>query len=154
MASRGRVGNKNRIQGQQFEMIAVSQARANGFLAIKMPLGAKRVPSQVGSKLIQVKTYFDYIFIKDGKSIFVDFKSFDNDHIPYSYLTQHQVDVLSDIDKTTVRAGYICYLRPLQEAFFFSGTLLAKLETRTSLKAKDGLLLGRYDNIDFNKLLL
>lgn len=136
--------------------MAILQARSQGFLAVPMPLGCRRIPGPGGGKLIQIKTYFDFILIKDPKCLFIDFKSFDNHHIIFSYLTEHQVDVLSDIEEkgpSVTRAGYVVHLRSLQQVYFFSGLLLTKLERRQAIEAKDGLCLGPYDKIDFNKLL-
>jgi hypothetical protein len=151
--SRGKVGNKNRIEGNFFEHVFVSQARSNGFLVIKMPLGCRRIKAGAGMKLIQVKTPFDYILVKDGKSLFVDCKSFDNDHMVYSYLTEHQIETLSAIEEKKACAGYVVHLRLTKEVYFFNGTILSKLERHKSLAKEEGLLLGTFESFDVGKLL-
>lgn len=145
------IGNKKaKHNGDLFEVQLARQARAHGWKYIKIPMGAKMVGP---NKIIRVRTPFDFVFVKKGKAIFADAKSFNKKTITYSDLTHHQVQELMDMEDQDHKAGYIVHFRPAKQIVFFPASMLIALKSRTSYDHTEGFLMGNLDLINFDCLL-
>lgn len=143
----------NRSQGALFEQMLQWKANIQNVMFIKIPDGCKRVPSASKiPRLIPVTTPFDFIFIYEGKSIFLDAKTFDKTSITYSMLTNHQVITLNKIRHYGAQAGYIVFHRDIDEIRFYDAEKLYRLRPRESLTIGDGIKIGTSES--FNLTLL
>lgn len=149
MRNGSHTGPKNQKIGKGFEHIFEITARLNGILPLNMPLAARRIGLK---RLIQVKSPFDYVIMKNGRSAFIDCKTFNSVNITYSQLTTHQVEILARIQETNQVAGYVCWMRRSNMVYFIPGKTLAMLNPGQSLDLKNEKCLGSIEKMDLNAL--
>ena len=117
-----------------------------------MPLGAKRA----GKRLIQIKTPFDFILLKqgdpEGTSIFIDCKSFNKNMISYSELTEHQVCSLSTIQRYGFSAGYLIWFRQENAVCFAKASDLRRIEPGKSMHGREMIYLGSIQEFYLGRL--
>lgn len=106
---------------------------------IKIPSGCRWVS---GVKAVPVKTPFDFVLIKGGKSIFCDAKTTLDKTWSYSSNDPKQVHWLSECAKGGCRAGYIVNFRSISKIIFFSVEKLSGLRPRESLSPEQGINLS------------
>lgn len=144
-------GKKAQAFGKGFEQAVSDQGNREGFLVIKWPDGCRRVAGFL--KLIPVKTPFDFTLISSGKAIFFDAKTFDKNTISRGDLVEHQINVLSEIEKRGFVSGYLVYFRKPNKVVFFEGHKLMLLaQTGSSLKWEDGFQIGTITDFELKKL--
>lgn len=112
-------GAEAKRHGDAFER-AFSHSCRNMALS-RMPDGCRVVGK---NRLIRVKTSFDWILTKDGRSAFIDTKTTALDHLPASALTEHQVEALALHEHYGAIAGYVIELRPKKSVYFVPAFLL------------------------------
>jgi len=148
-------GAKAKAQGAAFENLFAMACRLSGLRVVRLPMGARPVPSRFGPpKLVPVRTPFDYIISKPASRIaFIDAKSISGDRLVYSFLTPHQVDVLFDLESDGHKAGYVVHFKSTDQVVFYSAGLLKALQRRESYKPEDGVLLGNVYRLDVRGFL-
>lgn len=135
-------------RGEQFERFFESRARMQKIVCIRIPDGCKQLGP---TKIMRVRTPFDYILGYEGRVCFCDLKSFDSDRITKSQLVDHQVECLKKLEPHAL-AGYFCFFRKTEKFVFFNVSKLEGLEAFGSLKEADGVLLGNLLQNDFTKV--
>ena len=142
-------GRVNKKKGEIFERILHLQAYKNHWVVVPIPSGCKQISA---TKIIRVKTPFDFFFVKKGKAAFIDAKLTKSKSFSFADLTQHQVLVLKKIEDENFKAGYIINFETLNKTAFFSGNLLYKLNRNSSLKPEDGVIIGDNSNINIDTI--
>jgi len=147
-------GPRNRVKGLTFEKTVEWACRRQSIKFIRMPMGARPVRGRGGRpQLIAIKTFLDYILIKDGKSIFLDCKSFEGDSLSYSMLTLHQIHELKDIQNYGAKAGYLVHHRKSDQVCFYLADKLCDLGPRESISpAAAAFILGSGELFDLSVL--
>lgn len=135
-------------RGEQFEGFFESRTKAQSIVCIRIPDGCKQIAA---SRIIRVKTPFDYILAFNGKVCFCDLKSMDSDRLVHSKIEDHQLKALKEL-KPHALGGYICFFRDTKRFVFFSTEKLEQLRERSSLGEDDGLLLGDLLIHDFTRV--
>lgn len=134
---------RNRVRGLTFEKQLEWACRRQQVKFVKFPLGAKPIRQGRGRPiLIPIKTYLDYVLIYNGRCVFIDCKSFDQENISYSMLTAHQVNELYDIQTYGVRTGYLVFHRKSDKVCFYDADKLRKLGPRESVHLTSATDLG------------
>lgn len=146
-----RRGRQNRIKGIQFENILVFHARHQGIHVIQMPLACKRIGR---TRLIQIKSPFDFTLISKGISVYIDCKSIAGPSLSYSNLTPHQVHALETVYDAGCQAGYLCYFTAHKAIVFFDAKQLCSLTHRTSLRPEEGIYLGTIEDLHLGNLFV
>lgn len=151
--NRKQSGKLAKIVGDQFENLLQISAIKHRIEFIKIPSGHKTI--KVKGKLIhqRVRTPFDFIFVKNGKSVYFDAKTIESGNFCYSDLKSHQVNSLYNLEMQNVVAGYVIYYRDINQVIFYKASILRALKQRDSLKLDQGLYLGKEQEIDLNLLL-
>lgn len=149
-----RKGIRGRSEGVAFEAFLSRAAWLSGLRVVPIPMGCRPVRGRGGRpQLLPVKTPFDMIFSRpDGKVAFIDSKSISDDRLVYSFLTPHQVNILSDLESDGHLAGYIVHFKTSGEVVFFKGSQLQSLRSRESLKPTEGKSLGTLFNLNLGGL--
>lgn len=136
-------GARARSEGLAFETFFVNALRRVGFYAVHLPQGAKFVRGPRGiPKLSPVKMPFDLILSAPGRAGFFDMKSISDDRLVYSFLTPHQVDIMSDLEAQGHKAGYVVHFKKTNRVIFFEASKLQALERRESYTQDDGVDIG------------
>jgi hypothetical protein len=143
---RGRIA-KNR--GSNFENSLHGETQRHGWLVVPIPDGCKQLSA---TKLIRVKSPFDFFFLKDRKALFVDAKTTKANTYSFSALTPHQINILVKIEMEGFKAGYIINFSELNLTAFFSGSMIGSLTKRSGLKPTDGILIGDNRIINVNRI--
>lgn len=142
-------GKRSKHEGDLFEMQLKMQSKAHGWKVIQIPMGAKMLNAH---KLIRVQTPFDFVFVKRGKALFADAKSFQKPTISFSDLTHHQIENLFHVEQHGFKAGYIVNFRKLDQIRFYPASMLLELKQRSSYGHEDGFLMGSVQNISLDCL--
>lgn len=156
-------GKKAQSQGSQFEELWDLMSNRIQAKQVILPTGAKPIHYKDYSsgmaekrlKLVGQKTDCDRIIFWEGKSAAVDLKTWE-DHVTLcrSNMKEHQVIAMTDIYRQGIPAGYVVWYRKINMvAFHNAAQLWAIWNHRGSFAAKDGLLLGTWDNFDVRKVL-
>ncbi len=144
-------GRRAKTEGDRFELLFSRALLQRQWAVIKFPMGAKALGP---NKLIKVKSPFDQLAVKSGKTVCYDLKSINQSSYGYSHLTQHQIhhllQVLEKGNSPNIKAGYIIHFRPLGKIFYFSAHTLSSLQPKTSLSPANGVWIGNLDNIDLD----
>lgn len=136
--------------GETWENLLQSNAYRCGCKVIKIPSGCRWVSAV---RAVAVKTPFDFVFIRGGKSVFLDAKTTLSGCFTFSAVDQDQIHWLTECAKGGAKAGYIVDFRTLKKVVFFSVEKLSGLRSRQSLKPEDGIQLsGDDDRLDLGKL--
>jgi hypothetical protein len=149
-----RKGIRGRSEGVAFEAYLIRSAWLSGLRVVPIPSGCRMIKGKFGRpQLLPVKTPFDMIFSnKKGKAAFIDSKSISGDTLVYSFLTPHQVNILSDLETDGHVAGYVVHFKASNAVVFFKGSQLQSLRSRESLKQEEGLSLGDLFNLKLGGL--
>lgn len=149
---------KNRFRGKRakafgglFEDIFSRNCLRTGIGITRIPDGCRRLSH---TRLIQIKSPFDWICSYQGKSIFIDTKTNQGNAFQHSLIDEHQVKSLRMHETRGAIAGYVIWLRkPDQVLFVPAGTLEKRMQIIGSISVEsvhsDGIIcLG--SQIDFN----
>ena len=131
-------GAKAKASGKLFEEILSHHCRSNKIKFEQLPSGCR----WIGKTAIPVKTPFDFIMAKNGKVVLFDAKSLDSSTFSRSACKPHQIESLYGFELSGLTAGFIVWLREIDEIVFFRASLLNGLASRCSLKPCDGIPLG------------
>lgn len=145
-------GYKAKKNGDSFENFIIIFLNKNGYAVEKIPSGCKWVNSYKGVRPIPVKTPFDFIACKDGKTVFFDAKSVKKETFSHSELDQNQVKSLNLFLKQGISSGYIIKFG-CGDIVFMSADKLMNLKRGESFKAHDGKFLGTEKNFMFDLIL-
>ena len=132
-------GLRAKRAGESWENLLESSAWRAGCKVIRIPSGCRWVS---GVKAVPVKTPFDFVLIKAGKSIYCDAKTTLEKNWSYSSNDPQQIASLSECAKGGCRAGYIVNFRSLKKIIFFSVEKLSGLRPRESLSPEQGINLS------------
>lgn len=142
-------GRQSQIQGQQFENILQLHCNQQNVLFIKLPVGAKPIGK---NRWIKQQSPFDFILVHNGSTVFLDCKTLDQDSFSYSRITHHQVISLRATREHGCLSGYLVWHRPSNQVVFYEVQKLLELRQGKSLKPKDGIPLGRFEDIALGSL--
>jgi hypothetical protein len=143
--ARRKAGLYSKRAGDWFETWLKNACNAKGWAALKIPSGCEWVAH---NRAKPVKTPFDFVFCKNGVSIFGDAKTTNEKAFGFSKITPHQLAWLEYIEKAGNISGYIVNFRELNQTVFFSTALLSSLRPRCSLSPSDGIMIGSNNEID------
>lgn len=136
-------GRKSQRNGDGFENLFCSFASRSGILCIRFPNGCRTLRGAGGRpRFIPVKTPFDWILSKPGKSVFLDTKTTGAVNFSYSQITDHQLVTLGALERHGHQAGYVVHFQKTHQVVFFKAGDLAQLGPRDSLEAGQGVDLG------------
>lgn len=141
-------GYKAKKNGDGFESKIKFSANKLGWECIQIPTGAKRFRN----KIFLVKSPFDFILVKNTKSLFFDAKSTEDNNFSYSKVNQTQVTNLINIERQGCYAGYVIRYGKDDACYFYSASALRTLQRRSSLERENGLYLGPSSSIHFDLL--
>lgn len=102
---------------------------------------------------VPAKSPFDFILAKNGRVILCDAKSIDAKNFSKSSCKPHQIDSLYGFEMSGLTAGFIVWLRAVDQVVFFQASKLKDLPPRCSLKTSDGILLGSVNTLTLEGLL-
>lgn len=139
-------GKKAQSSGATFELIFQRQAQRQRVHCLQMPDGCRQIG---GNRLIRVPTPFDWILAFNGKSAYVDTKTFEHDRLRRSDLVPHQIEALYNIG-WHCPAGYVVWFRKTQAVVFYSWHFMIKIGQGQSASQQEGILLGTIE--DFSVL--
>lgn len=139
-------GKKAQASGDRWENILFSNAYRQGFHPCRIPNGCKSIGL---NRLIRVESPFDFILSKvPGVVLFLDTKTCGTKNFSHSQLKKHQIEELRFCELAGALAGYLVHFQTINQVVFFSALQLMNLESKKSLKPKDGIILGK--ELDFN----
>jgi hypothetical protein len=141
-------GAKAKAFGQLFEQILSITCHKARIKFEQLPSGCR----WVGKRAVPVKTPFDFIACKNGKAIFFDAKTLDAKTFSKSSSTPHQIESLLAFELSGLTAGYIVWLREIDEIVFYKASQLKSLSRGDSLKSSDGVFLGKKDTLSLETL--
>jgi hypothetical protein len=150
MRSRVIAGRKAKQEGKGFENTLYVDALRQGWYVINIPQGCRWIGQ---NKVIAVESPFDFLIIKDGKTICLDCKSYYRDRIQYSDLEPHQLQVLAGCEENGVPGGYLVCFRTSYQIVWFSSSKLLGLQPGHGLGIEDGTLLGSLLDYRIEKIL-
>lgn len=139
-------GQRAKRNGDYFENLIMFFANHAKFNFIKIPSGCKTV----GTKLIRVKSPFDFILVRNDWTIFCDAKSTNGNTFSYSMIDQDQVRNLTLVNTDKNCSGYIINFNG--EVYFAPVILLRSIKPRQSLSRDFCLPMGDIKNINFDFL--
>lgn len=142
-------GRQAKQRGQAFEAIITKEAYRTGWVTIDIPDGCRQVSH---SKLIRVKSPFDFVFVRKQKAIFCDVKTTKQKSFAFSKLTDHQIKLLKEIQLEGFVSGYIVNFTEINNTVFFNGFQISDQGMNGSLKPDDGILIGENYIINLNRI--
>lgn len=140
-------GKKAQKEGKGFEHTFLLNARRSGFTVLQIPTGCKNIGR---GRIVKVKTPFDFILIKNGKTIFIDTKSIDDKTYSHSRLTRHQLIALDDCFRAGCLSGYVINFRSIDKTYFAPIKHLWNLTPNQSLRPENLIFLGSSTQFDLN----
>ena len=143
--TRMRAGLYAKKAGDWFETWLETACKRHGWAIVKIPSGCRWVAN---GKAIPVKTPFDFVFAKNGVSIFGDAKTTKAVNWSFSETDPWQLENLLKLEKTGNISGYIVNFREQSKTVFFSSKQLSGLKPRCSLSPDDGILIGNNQEIN------
>lgn len=140
------MGKESQEQGRAFEEYFSDSCKRQGFVSIKLPLGAIVYGSTSFGKpkFRLAKSPFD--FIVGGQigghavAAYIDCKTNQGATFPRSLIDWKQVENLELFSRFGHPSGYLVHFRKLEQIYFFSVKQLMSCEG--SLKPEHGVLLG------------
>lgn len=143
-------GRKAKSNGSSFESILVMSAMIDGWLPIQIGSMVRWIGK---NKFVPIKSPFDFVFLRDKESIFVDAKYTEQASFSYSKLTDHQIESLGKVRNQGFLSGYIVNFESLKKVVFFDTKKLKNLRPYESLSPEDGVLIGDQSAISLEKIL-
>jgi hypothetical protein len=141
-------GAKAKASGRLFENILAAHCDALGIKFEQLPSGCR----WIGKRAIPAKSPFDFIMSKNGVAVVFDAKSIDAKTFGKSLCKPHQVESLFGFEVSGLTAGFIVWLRAIDEVVFFPAGKLKALAPRCSLKPCDGIPLGKRNTLTLEGL--
>lgn len=133
------IGHSQNI-GAIFESVFESQSISEGIATTRFPLGCKRIGK---TKLIQIKTPWDWILSKNKRTALIDTKTTSGKVFRHSMIEPHQLGPLYDHEYHGALAGYVVEYRGSGIVVFHSASnLLNRKSGPGSIHPEEGLLLG------------
>lgn len=125
-ASRSLAGKRAYHQGEAFEDLFKTLCRKEKISFTRIPNGCR----SVGKRIIRVKSPFDWILTCGGfsnpKMALIDTKTINRNSFPHSLIELHQVEEMIQHESSSIFAGYIIWLRPIDRVLFVSANYLLK----------------------------
>lgn len=124
--TRGRVrgGIEAKAYGQLFERIFQKTCRLCGAAVTRIPDGCRRVTAQ---RLVPVRSPFDWIVTLRGRTALIDTKTTQGDVLTASSLVSHQIQELSNHERSGAITGYVVWFRNLHRTVFYPAAILLTL---------------------------
>lgn len=144
---RQQAGLRAKRRGMQFEGLIETFARLQGVTCQRIPDGCKQVSA---TKLIRVKTPFDFILGAGERVVFCDAKSTEGKTFPHSKIDEDQLYALERLARHRQFAGLIVLFSSVDLVVFYSVALLKTLKPEDSLKPSQGVLVGKITSMDLN----
>jgi len=111
-------GAQNQHVGAAFEATFHDACTREGIAITRMPDGCKQVGA---TRLIRVKTPWDFILTRNGKTAFIDTKTTSDDTFPFKSIEPHQAEAMyrHDCEGTpNVIGGYVIEFRKINQVIF------------------------------------
>lgn len=135
-----RTWGKQGLVGKRFESEFQQIAGWQGIAITRIPDGCKVLG---GGKIIRVKSPFDWVLTKDGKTALIDTKTTLDKNFKHGKIDLAQLAALYDQQFRGAIAGYVVQFRSLKTVKFFSaGTLKAAVASKSNLVPADGVTIG------------
>lgn len=150
-ASKILAGRRAQHTGNAFEQMFETACYRQSIQFTRVPDSCK----QLATRIIRIKSPFDYIITYQGVTAVIDTKTKDADTFPNSMIDEDQVNNLAKHDQRPTRSGYVVYLRKAERIIFIPVKLLANLiGVRGSVdQCSDGVLdLGNLQGYDLRKI--
>jgi len=118
----------------------IARAGVDGLKALKNHLSFKYLP---GGRIQPIRADLDFrVLRRDGRVAYVDTKSFDAAFFTFSQLEPHQIQRALQYDAYSVPAGFVVYLKPLGQVYYYPAHAVISKGPRSRFAPKDGHLLG------------
>lgn len=114
-------GKRAQSNGVMFEEALTRNARFSQIACTRMPDGCKQLNAR---RIIRVKTPFDFILTKNGKSAFIDTKTLDDKSFANSKIEEHQVNGIMPHVKAGSLGGYVVFARAIDTIYFIPVSVL------------------------------
>jgi len=137
-----RAGHIARSHGSFAESMIRMSANKENIVAIQIPTGAQIRKIQGRLVACPIRTPFDFVLYKVGKTVTLDIKFTENTNFKYSLIVDHQVESLMRIQQTNQTAGYLVFFEKCNRVVFYFASQLIALKPRESLKPDDGINIG------------
>ena len=134
-------GLEAKRQGAAFESRMIVMAKANGIQIVRLPDGCKQVGP---TRLIRVKSPFDFLMSHNGRMAAIDTKSTKTKSVAVASIPSHQVDAMKRVAGSAT-AGFVVWFREQDSVEFFSIGYAVESER---LRVGEGMKLG--SGSDFN----
>lgn len=148
---RRRAGKIAKASGSRFENIVLTQCHFHKVGCIQIPTGSRVARGRDGMLFpLMIKTPCDFVLMFQGKAAFVDAKCTANATFTHSMLKDHQIHELSKMKEHGAAAGYLVWFeRDVNgPVCFFDVEILKSLKPRESVRAEDGLFVGKAYDLD------
>lgn len=123
-------GIKAKAYGQMFEDLFEMTCRKSGMALTSVPDSCKRLSQ---TKLIQVKSPFDWVLTHRGRTAVLDTKTTEHDTFSRSDISEHQVKELLIHEVAGGLGGYVVWFRKRNEVVFFPASLLDRILKKTEM---------------------
>lgn len=142
----GYIGKK---RGELFETQFMTSSHRYNAACTRIPDGCKQVSK---TKLIRVRTPFDWIVSYRGKTAVIDTKSFDHAVLRRSDVVDHQLTHLLDHARESVTAGFVVHHRPTSKVIFYPAKWVLEFLRDQTISQCNGMIIGSIE--DFNPTLI
>ena len=142
-------GARAKASGRQFENILAAMCARSRIKFEQLPSGCR----WIGKMAVPAKSPFDFILAQNGRVILCDAKSIYAATFTRSACKPHQIDSLYAFEMSGLTAGFIVWLRAVDQVVFFKASQLKDLPPRCSLKSSDGIQLGSVKALTLEGLL-
>jgi len=116
-------GRKAKAFGDLFESMFKYTCHKLGIAITVIPPGCK---SMGGTRIIRVKSPFDWICTYQGKTALIDTKTCIGNAFPHSQISDHQIHELVHHQISGAIAGYVIWLRKSDRIIFLDALTLEK----------------------------
>ena len=123
--SRSQAGLKAKRYGEYFEALFKSACLARRIAVTRIPDGCKQLGQ---NRIIRVRSPFDWIVSKNGTTALIDTKTQEGKAFPNSKIDSHQVSELLPHETNGSIAGYVVWLREIDQIIFIPSTVLIKAQ--------------------------
>lgn len=144
------------VEGNLFQRVLSTSAKIENYDVEEIPHYARIIGKQANGKpsIALSKSPFDFIFTKDGRSLFIDAKKTDKNTFDSSLITPHQVQSLIRKSEKGCHAGYIIFFKTKRIVTYIQAAKLFKSQMdRQSLSPLDGLIIGDDLKISLDKIM-